>query len=118
MKTVTKVISEPGGWAVTIEVANAYTDGASRFDVIHLPFAAYSPDKTADELMAAVADAHDWHLDPVAPFQAVAALDMDHWTELRRTIPEPIASKRVAPYDPTPDPGASAPPARNRRRKS
>ena len=93
MKRIARVESEPGGWKVQVEVLNAHTDGRSRIDILHLPFGAISPASTPDELLAVVSAAHDQHLDPLGPFEAVRDYDITSWAALRGAgIAEPIAA--------------------------
>jgi|GEM_PF-6777848 len=54
----------PGGWSVTIEVPNAYTNGESRFDQVFVPQDAVTG-KTPEQVRQAVKDAVDD--DPLAP---------------------------------------------------
>lgn len=80
----------PGGYMVTVEVTNAYTNGESRFDRV---FVAGSEliGQDDDGVMEAVAKAV---LDS-APIARVQGLDVLAYRELKRVTDKPLAALRA-----------------------
>lgn len=52
MRLIRDIDPEPGGYLVTIEVQNAYTDGSSRLDRVHVPYSDIDGRDDADMLAA------------------------------------------------------------------
>jgi hypothetical protein len=75
----------PGGYYVTIEVTNAYTNGESRFDRVFVAEADIAG-QDDDGVMDAVTRAA---LDP-APISRVRDLDVAAYRELKRVTDKPI----------------------------
>lgn len=79
----------PGGWYVTIEVTNAYTNGESRYDRVFVAEAELVG-KDDDGVMDAVTRAA---LDP-APLARVRDLDVAAYRELKRVTDKPLEALR------------------------
>ena len=79
----------PGGWYVTIEVTNAYTNGESRYDRVFVAEAELVG-QDDDGVMDAVTRAA---LDP-APLARVRDLDVAAYRELKRVTDKPIEALR------------------------
>lgn len=78
---------EPGGWDVLVEIPNAFSNGASRFDHHHITdrgqFAGLDPDGLAAALLA--------ELEP-DPLRQIQNLDLAVWQELSEVTPAPLAA--------------------------
>lgn len=79
----------PGGWYVTIEVTNAYTNGESRYDRVFVAEAELV-NQDDDGVMDAVTRAA---LDP-APLTRVRDLDVAAYRELKRVTDKPLEALR------------------------
>lgn len=79
----------PGGWYITIEVTNAYTNGESRYDRVFVAEAELV-NQDDDGVMDAVTRAA---LDP-APLARVRDLDVVAYRELKRVTDKPLEALR------------------------
>lgn len=79
----------PGGWYITIEVTNAYTNGESRYDRVFVADADIA-DQDDDGVMDAVTRAA---LDP-APIARVRDMDVAAYRELKRVTDRPLEALR------------------------
>lgn len=80
----------PGGWMVTVEVPNAYTDGSSRFDRVFVAAAEMTGDE--DARMDAIVTAYER-----APLSGLSGVDGREWKRLRAGgVAKPIEAARQA----------------------